>query len=214
MRRPDTLVGALEFVFGLFSNRSSVPSEFFYPIVCDFWMLLCLYWLISALRMKAVKSREALGRRLAYVVPLAAGLWLLFNHRAHYGWLGTRFLSDTAALALAGVALTAAGVALAMWARYTLGENWSAAVSIRQDHELIQKGPYRTIRHPIYTGMLLGLLGTVLVVGEVRGILGFAIVCAGFYRKARKEEAFLSGEFGPGFAAHAKQTGMFFPRLS
>jgi protein-S-isoprenylcysteine O-methyltransferase Ste14 len=111
------------------------------------------------------------------------------------------------------VVLTAAGVALAMWARLVLGENWSAAVSIRKDHELIRMGPYRTMRHPIYTGMLLGLLGTALVVGEVRGLLALVIVGLGFYLKARKEEAFLAREFGAGFEAHAKRTGMFLPRV-
>jgi protein-S-isoprenylcysteine O-methyltransferase Ste14 len=210
----EIIVGVLKFLVGIFWHRSSVPSEFFFPIASDIWMFLCLYWLISALRMKAVKSRESLSKRLSYVLPLVIGLTLLFNIRAHYGWLGMRFAPDTTALAVTGVALTAAGVALAMWARYTLGENWSAAVSIRQDHELIRKGLYRTMRHPIYTGILLGLLGTVLVVGEVRGLLAFVIICTSFYYKARKEEAFLSREFGPNFDAHAKNTGMFLPRFS
>jgi protein-S-isoprenylcysteine O-methyltransferase Ste14 len=210
----ELIFGALKFLAALFWHHSSVPSEFFFPIASDFWMLLCLYWFISALRMKAVKSRESLGKRLTYVIPLAMGLTLLFNIRAHYGWLGARFAPDTTALAVIGLTLTAAGVVLAMWARYTLGENWSAAVSIRQDHELIRKGPYRTMRHPIYTGILLGLLGTVLVVGEVRGLLAFAIIGISFYTKARKEEAFLSREFGSNFEAHAKRTGMFLPRFS
>jgi protein-S-isoprenylcysteine O-methyltransferase Ste14 len=182
-------------------------------MACDIWMVLCLYWILSALRTKAVKSRESFGRRLGYVLPVALGVTLLFNSRSHYSWLGMRFAPDTIALAVTGVVLTAAGVALAMWARLVLGENWSAAVSIRKDHELIRMGPYRTMRHPIYTGMLLGLLGTALVVGEVRGLLALVIVGLGFYLKARKEEAFLAREFGAGFEAHAKRTGMFLPRV-
>ena len=74
-------------------------------------------------------------------------------------------------------------------------------------------GPYRTMRHPIYTGMLLGLLGTALVVGEVRGLLALVILGLSFYLRARKEEAFLTREFGAGFEAHAKHTGMFLPRV-
>jgi protein-S-isoprenylcysteine O-methyltransferase Ste14 len=209
----DVIIGALKFLVRTFWYRSSVPSEFFFPVACDIWMVLCLYWILSALQTKAVKSRESLGQRLSYVFPLALGLTLLFNSRAHYSWLGTRFAPDTIAVAFAGVVLTAAGVALAMWSRFVLGENWSAAVSIRKDHELIRMGPYRTMRHPIYTGMMLGLLGTALVVGEIRGLLALVILWLGFYRKARKEEAFLTREFGAGFEVHAKQTGMFLPRV-
>jgi len=154
----DVIAGALKFLVRMFCYRSSVPSEFFFPIACDIWTVLCLYWILSALRIKPVKSRESLGQRLSYVLPLALGLTLLFNPRAHYSWLGMRFAPDTIAVAVAGIVLTAAGVALAMWARLVLGENWSAAVSIRKNQELIRMGPYRIMRHPIYTGMLLGLL--------------------------------------------------------
>jgi protein-S-isoprenylcysteine O-methyltransferase Ste14 len=209
----DVIVAALKFLVSVFWHRSSVPSEFFFPIACDIWMVLCLYWILSALRTKAVKSRESFGQGLRYVLPLALGLTLLFNSRAHYSWLGMRFAPDTIAVAVVGVVLTAAGVALAMWSRLVLGENWSAAVSIRKNHELIRMGPYRTMRHPIYTGMLLGLLGTALVVGEVRGLLALVILGLSFYLKARKEEAFLSREFGAGFEVHAKHTGMFLPRV-
>ena len=145
------------------------------------------------------------------MLPLALGVTLLFNPRAHYSWLGRRFAPDT--IAVAGIVLTAAGVALAMWARLVPGENWSAAVSIRKNQELIRMGPYRIMRHPIHTGMLLGLLGTAVVVGEVRSLLALVILGLGFYLKARKEEVFLLREFGGGFEAHAKHTGMFLPRV-
>lgn len=208
----DVISGVLKLFVSLFWHRSSVPSEFFFPIACDIWMVLCLYWILCALRTKAQKTRESLGQRLGYTLMLALGLTLLFNSRTHYSWLGLRFAPDTTALAVTGVALTAAGVGLAMWARWALGENWSAVVSIREDHKLVRVGPYRSMRHPIYTGILLGLLGTALVVGEVRGLLAVAIAWGGFYYKARKEEAFLFREFGARFEAHAKQTGMFLPR--
>jgi|SRR5579864_8882985 len=209
----EIFIDTLKFLVGLFWGNSHVPSKFFFPIVGDLWMLLCLYWLISALKMKALKSRESFARRLSYVFPVAIGVFLIFNPRTHYSWLGIRFAPDTTALAVTGVVATAAGVAFAMWARYILGENWSGVVSIRQDHELIRIGPYRTMRHPIYTGMLLAFLGTALVVGEVRALLGLLIVTLGFYRKARQEEVFLSREFGVGFESHAKHTGMFLPKI-
>jgi len=207
----DVLAGALKFLVRMFWYRSSVPSEFFFPIACDIWTVLCLYWMLSALRTEPVRSRESLGQWLGYVLPLALGVTLLFNPRAHYSWLGRRFAPDT--IAVAGIVLTAAGVALAMWARLVPGENWSAAVSIRKNQELIRMGPYCIMRHAIYTGMLLGLLGTAVVVGEVRSLLALFILGLGSHLKARKEEVFRLREFGAGFEVHAKHTGMFLPRV-
>jgi len=121
-----------------------------------------------------------------------------------------RFAPDTIAVAVTGVVLMAAGVALAMWSRFVLGENWSAAVSIRKNHELIRMGPYRIMRHPIYTGMLLGLLGTALV-----GPRGRALRPRPSHRGARFLRQGPQGRSfpGAGFEAHAKHTGMFLPRV-
>jgi protein-S-isoprenylcysteine O-methyltransferase Ste14 len=70
------------------------------------------------------------------------------------------------------------------------------------------------MRHPIYSGILLGMAGTVLVVGEVRGLIGFALMAAALFVKARKEEIWLNREFGASFEAHTQHTGMFLPRFS
>ncbi|HUJ81552.1 MAG TPA: isoprenylcysteine carboxylmethyltransferase family protein, partial [Candidatus Acidoferrales bacterium] len=118
------------------------------------------------------------------------------------------------AIDIAGIALTAAGVAFAIWARAHLGKYWSGDVTIRQEHRLIRTGPYKYIRHPIYSGMLLALVGTVLVIGEFRAIIGFAIILLGFVKKARKEESFLQTQFGAGFEEHKRMTGFFLPRLT
>jgi protein-S-isoprenylcysteine O-methyltransferase Ste14 len=110
--------------------------------------------------------------------------------------------------------IRAAGVAIAFWARFHLGANWSGVVTLKQDHELIRSGPYRTIRHPIYTGILLAFLGNAVEVGQVRGLLGLLIIWLSFYVKARREESFLVQEFGPRFDEHTQHTGMFLPKFS
>src|ERR1700732_1345263 len=138
---------------------------------------------------------------------------LVFRTDLHFGWLRVRFISASVAVDILSVCVTAAGVGFAIWARRHLGENWSAVVSIRSEHELIGTGPYRFVRHPIYTGMLLALVGTVLVLGEVRGLMGLGIAVGSFYLKARKEDGWLGREFGKKFEAHAKQTGMFLPTI-
>jgi protein-S-isoprenylcysteine O-methyltransferase Ste14 len=183
-------------------------------VIKDLWILFGLYWLVSALRLKKTKKRESWLQRLLYVLPLVVAISLLSRPEAHYGWLGARFVPDTAAVHWTGVLLTAAGVAIAVWARFHLGANWSGVVTLKEGHELIRTGPYTHVRHPIYTGILLALLGTAVAMGEVRGLIAVAITTLSFYLKARREEAFLAQEFGPRFAEHQLHTGMFLPRLS
>jgi len=184
-----------------------------FPFAIGCWMVFFLYWAVSALSSKVAKKSESVLARFQRMVPLVVAYSLLFYQWTSVGWLGKRFVADTSASAVIGVALTAAGVAFAIWARWHLGTNWSAVVSIREAHELIRSGPYRRIRHPIYTGMLLAMAGTAMVLGELRGLLAFAITLLAFYWKARKEEAWLTREFGEKFEAHARQTGMFLPKL-
>jgi protein-S-isoprenylcysteine O-methyltransferase Ste14 len=189
-------------------------SNLWFALCAYAWLGFLVFWFVSALKRKDAKKREAAHERLRQMLPMAATYILLFAALAHYGVLGTRFVPHSDALGLAGTAATLVGLGLAIWARVHLGRNWSAVVSIRVNHELIHSGPYRRIRHPIYTGMLLGLAGTAVALGEVRGILAFCIALAAFYFKARKEETYLTQEFGPSFADHVKRTGMFLPHFS
>jgi len=177
------------------------------------WFVFGLYWLVSAFELKKTKQRESWRQRFVYMLPLFAA-FSLFRPRAHYGWLGARFVPESDAVGWVGVALTAAGVTIAIWARWHLGTNWSGVVTLKEGHELIRSGPYRNIRHPIYTGILLAFLGSTVALGEVRGLLAVAIAWLSFYTKARREESFLTQEFGDRFAEHRRHTGMFLPRLS
>ena len=178
------------------------------------WLLFGAYWLVSALKRKRTKQRESVLQRFGYMLPLVLGFYLLSQPQARYGWLGNRFFPAGPFGEWLGVLVTAVGIAVALWARWHLGTNWSGVVTLKEGHELIRTGPYRTIRHPIYTGILLALLGTAVTFGEVRALLMVAITWASFYVKARREESFLSQEFGPGFAEHKQHTGMFLPRFS
>lgn len=178
------------------------------------WLLFGLYWFLSALKRKKTKQRETWLQRFGYTLPLALTFYLLYQPQPLYRWLGGRIFPATPAAEWAGVLLAAAGIAVAFWARWHLGANWSGTVTLKEGHELIRTGPYRAIRHPIYTGILLALLGTAVTIGEVRGLLGLVVAWLSFCIKARREEAFLSQEFGPGFAEHKRLTGMFLPRFS
>ena len=99
-------------------------------------------------------------------------------------------------------------------ARLYLGQNWSATATIKQDHELIRRGPYRLVRHPIYTGTLIAAAGTAIAFGELRDLLALPLVIVGFWLKARSEERLLMSNFGDRYAADRREVrGAIIPYL-
>ncbi len=177
------------------------------------WYAFGAYWLLTWLRVKRTKVRETSFDRLITVAVVVIGYNLLFTQWVRVGFLRARFVPDVAWIGWLGVALSFAGAAIAIWARYTLGQFWSARVTLKEGHELIRNGPYAFVRHPIYTGMLTACVGTTLVEGEWRGILACLLLLAAHSRKAIREERLLTGEFGERYRAYKRQTGFLFPRL-
>jgi len=177
------------------------------------WYAFVAYWLISWLRVKRTKAREASFDRLMTLVVVVVAYNLLFANWMRVGILRVRFVANRPLIGWSGIVLSFAGAALAIWARYTLGEYWSARVTLKEGHELIQSGPYRFVRHPIYTGMLMACVGTALVAGERRGILACVLLLAAHSRKAMREENLLTTEFGDQYRSYRRGTGFFFPRF-
>jgi len=183
-------------------------------IVHAAWITLGLYWFFSALDTKKTAVNEATGSRifrLAVMWPFI--ILLMTTHWLRIGPLAQRFLPQTSSVIWAGVGLTCLGVALAIWARWNLGRNWSDKVVVKVDHELIRSGPYRFLRHPIYTGVLLAIAGTALMIGEGRGLVALVLLAGIYYVKARREEKILAANFGEAFAEHKGRTGFFLPGL-
>lgn len=183
-------------------------------IIKALWLLWGVYWAVAALRRGPVRRRQPSLDRLAHLVLMGVGFVFFYSADPRFGSLNTRFMQPNDMADAAAGALTAFGLGYSVLARHHLGRNWSAEVTIREDHALIRTGPYARIRHPIYTGLLLALLGAVLALGVYRAIVGFAIMAFGFYLKARQEERFLAEEFGEEFERHKQRTGLFLPRLT
>ena len=177
------------------------------------WIAWGILWLLMAAWSKPSKRREFPLQRLEHVIPLVIGFMFIYNRNFAWGWLAHRIVPESSAVTMIGLFLTAGGLLFAVWARIALGGNWSGTVTIKSGHNLVRRGPYKWIRHPIYTGILISFVGTILLRGEVRAFFGFALVLLALYRKARREERFLSDEFGEGFAEHTRNTGMFLPRF-
>ena len=150
-----------------------------------------------------------------YILPLLVAFYLALQPGIPISdCLATYFVPHTLEAQWAGVAIMALGWRSRCWARVHLGSNWSGVVTLKEGHELIRTGPYRNIRHPIYTGILVAFLGNAIVNGQVRGLIALAVMWASFYIKARREESFLEQEFGPKFDEHTQHTGMFLPKFS
>jgi protein-S-isoprenylcysteine O-methyltransferase Ste14 len=170
--------------------------QFYRHLILWAWCAWALYWLISSIGNKPTQRREPLGSRLAYVLPLLVGGVLLGVRELPWAAvLGTRLWPRSFLIYCVGFAILIAGLAFAVWARVHLGRNWSGAVTVKEDHELIRTGPYGTVRHPIYTGILAAVIGTVICSGTLRAVLGLVIIAAALLRKLRKEEEFMREVF-------------------
>lgn len=176
------------------------------------WLILIVYWVISAFRVRKNKKAEPMGSRLA-VSFVAIGIFeFLFRSRLTSGMLQNGFMPDIPAVRDLGIVLLWGGVAFAIWARYHIGEYWSARVAIKEDHRVIDSGPYAHVRHPIYSGVLLGLIGTALAVGNWRAVIVFVVISIVLFLKARAEEKLLTEQLGDSYVEYKKRTGMLIPR--
>jgi protein-S-isoprenylcysteine O-methyltransferase Ste14 len=177
------------------------------------WLVLLVYMFATAFQSRRTVREEPWWQWSARIVPLIVAYALLLRAPGRPDWLGRRVLPASALVVGVGIAVTAIGVALAIWARRHLGRNWSGTISTREGHELIRSGPYRWIRHPIYGGYLMATIGTAITIGEVRAMITVAVVFVVFLVNARLEEAWLAREFGADLELHRRQTGRFFPRI-
>jgi protein-S-isoprenylcysteine O-methyltransferase Ste14 len=177
------------------------------------WMVLWLVWLVAWLRTKQTQERANFASRLLYGIPVLVAFYLLFGDHIPFAWLQWRMFPRNAWVEGLAVLVTAAGIAFAIWARFYIGENWSSAVSIKVGHQLIRTGPYAWVRHPIYSGLLLAMLGTALARREPRGLFALALLWLGFWIKSRMEEGFMRKTFGEQYQEYSRKTGALIPRM-
>jgi protein-S-isoprenylcysteine O-methyltransferase Ste14 len=177
------------------------------------WLILLTYWFVSAFHVRKTQSSESLISRYRVFVFVVLAFTILFGPWLRHTILGERFMPEIPAVEYLGVVLIWLGIALAIWARHELGEYWSARITIKVDHKLINTGPYAHFRHPIYSGVLLALVGTALEVEKWRAVVAFFLILLVYSVKARKEEAMLSEQFGDAFDEHRKHTGFLIPRF-
>ncbi len=174
------------------------------------WILLLFVWFYTGRNTKITVRKEKLSSRILYLSLVFCSFGLVYYHGLTVGFLGLRFLPSTPLVSSIGLLVNAAGILFAVFARIKLGGNWSATVTLKQDHELIQSGPYSITRHPIYTGFLFGHAGAVIVLGEIRGLIGWVLLLLAMSIKAGKEEEFMRSRF-PQYEEYRKKVRKFIP---
>ena len=174
------------------------------------WLAFVVVWVVSALRASRAKRVETIPSRLVHGGLLIVGCGLL--NPWIYAWAANPVLIPGGfAREVAGVALTACGVGLAIWARTFLGRHWSGRVTLKEGHELIQSGPYRFVRHPIYSGIGAAILGTAIWEGRLLSLLAVGCILGAFAWKIHLEERWLTEEFGPKYQDYQRRVKALVP---
>jgi len=170
------------------------------------WFALFAFWLVTALFARKTKSSESIVGRLSHGLPMYAAYYLVFNRHRHFLIFGE--LYDTQWknwIVYPGLLLLAAGLGFTVWARVYLGRYWSGMITLKEGHKVIDTGPYRFVRHPIYTGWLAAMFGSAILAGTLDAFLGFELITLAFVIKLYREERMLSTELGEEYRRYMKK---------
>ncbi len=174
------------------------------------WSLFIVIWITSAFSVKPTKERQDWGGKLFTFAFLTVMFLLLAGEIPWFG-INSRLWPYNEPVLFLAYALTLAGLASLIWARWSLGTNWSATVTFRDGHELIERGPYRFVRHPIYTGMLLMVAGTATALASWSALLSVVICFLGHWWKLKREEALLTKHFPDTYPRYKLRTKALIP---
>jgi protein-S-isoprenylcysteine O-methyltransferase Ste14 len=182
-------------------------------VINGLWGAWLVYWYVAAVGTKPVRRRESPASRVLHILPLVLAVALLIRPGMAGPALATPIVSYQPSFPVIGAVLIAAGLGFSVWARVHLAGNWSGTVTLKQDHELVRSGPYALVRHPIYTGILLAMIGTVVANDRWSAVLALLLMAAAFLYKIVTEERFMAEAFGPAYADYRRATARLVPYL-
>ena len=177
------------------------------------WIVFWSFWVLAAFVRRRSVRRQSAGSRLFQMTIVFVALSPFFLADRKFGILEKSFVPRTPEIQFLGVLLLVAGCGFAIWARFILGRNWSGSVTVKENHTLITAGPYAWVRHPIYSGILLAVTGTALVIGKFAVLLAVAVSLLALWLKLRTEEQFMMETFGDRYAAYKLRVKALIPHV-
>lgn len=175
------------------------------------WVAFGVIWVLAGLTAKRTARRASIGPMILHALALGLAFCLVLTRYFRVGFLRARFLPAGAPVEWVGCAVALAGFAFALWARFHLGRNWSGLAEVKQDHTLVRGGPYALVRHPIYTGLSVALLGSALIFGQLRCLLGAALAFFEWKRKSLIEERLMIEQFGRDYIDYRRSVKALIP---
>ncbi|HMA04555.1 MAG TPA: isoprenylcysteine carboxylmethyltransferase family protein [Methanomicrobiales archaeon] len=177
------------------------------------WLVFWAYWFITAaLTRSPFKRTQSCSRLLLFTIISVLALAILVEELPQ-GILVRDVLPGGAATMLVGLPITILGLGVAVWARVHLGRNWTSRPGIKVGHTLIRTGPYRFVRNPIYTGLLIGYTGTAIVIGTLWALFLILFVLGASLLKIREEERLLLEEFGEDYEQYRREVRALIPYI-
>lgn len=184
----------------------TVPDQ----IIIGCWIAFIVYWFISARKVKAIAEKQSLSTALQHRIFVGLATFLLAFQKFPPP-LNSHLTPRTDGAQIIGAAICVAGLLVTLWARMTLAGNWSSDVTFKHGHELIKTGPYRFARHPIYTGLLVMVVGTAMNTGRLHAWLALPVMFTGFWIKLKQEETLLLRHFPAAYPDYQKQVKAIVP---
>jgi len=175
------------------------------------WLAMASVWFYFSFgNKKTTNLPNPFAQIIANILLFGSPFFLLYPR--FQGTLAHHITEPTPFFGIIGVIISVTAVAFAIWARIELGTNWSGAViTLKEDHKLITSGPYKFVRHPIYTGYFLATLGTAFTLGTIASYLATLMIFLGFLIRMNKEESLMTAQFPKEYPEYKKQSKKILP---
>jgi protein-S-isoprenylcysteine O-methyltransferase Ste14 len=176
-------------------------------LTLSFWVLITLYWILSARKV----GTNHKGNEIFSFIKLIGSALIIYLPLLTGSFIATKLYITSFLTGLIGSVLCFMGVLIMVWAKEHLGKNWSGNVIIQQEHSLSRSGPYKYVRHPIYSGGLFAMFASAIIVGQIFGFIWVVFCIWGLNVKINKEEALLTKEFPNEYPIYKKQVKRLIP---
>jgi protein-S-isoprenylcysteine O-methyltransferase Ste14 len=186
--------------------------QIFLQIIAGIWIVFMAFLFIPALLGGIpVERRSKKYLRWSFIVAISVVILVFLFGTFESDMLSLRLVPDSPFAGITGIILTMAGLGFSGWARRHLGRYWSSMVEIKIGHQLIRTGPYRIVRNPMYTGILIAFLGAVIAIGELVAFVALVIGIVSIGVKIKAEEEILSGKFGEEYLKYKREVKAIIP---